>query len=94
MACQQAVLVPEHQALFTFLLTFTMEHSPSWEANRFAISEEIPRILWKPKVHHRIHKCPPPVPILSQFNPVHIPHIQLPNIHLNIILPYTKLYIS
>ena len=26
-----------------------MEQSPSWEGNRFADSQEIPRILWKPK---------------------------------------------
>jgi len=59
---------------FTYLLAQSMEQSPSWEDDRFLTSQEIPCTLWNPKVHYCIHKCPPPVPILSQLDLVHIPH--------------------
>ena len=78
--------------LLTYLLTYSMEQSLSSEANRFSDNQEIPCILWNPKVHCRIYKCPPPVSILSQLDPVHTPTFYSLKIHLNIILP--KQYIT
>jgi len=50
-----------------------MEQSRSWEANWFLVSQEIPCILWNPKVCYHIHKYVPPVPTLSQLDPVDTP---------------------
>jgi hypothetical protein len=40
------------------LRNYSMVQSPSWEANWFAASQKIPRILWNPKVHYCTHKPP------------------------------------
>jgi hypothetical protein len=54
--------------LRTYLLT---ELSPSWGAANCAATQELPSISRNPKVHHRDHKSPPLVPILSQIDPAH-----------------------
>ena len=70
------------------LLTYSKEHSPSWEANRFSASQEISRILRKPKVHYGLYKCRPTGPVLRQTFQSMPPSYLLKN-NLNIILPST-----
>ena len=64
-----------------------MEQSTSWEVNRFSAIQDIPRILWKPKVHHCIYKSQPPVSILSLMSPLHAPKLHFQKVQRNIILP-------
>jgi hypothetical protein len=87
MECSLAYLYIAERYLLNYLLAHSMEHRPSWETRRFSASWEIPRILWNPKVHYRIHKCPPSVPILTQIDPVHAHTSHFLKIHLNIIFP-------
>ena len=64
-----------------------MVQIPSWDANWFAASQEIPCISRNPKIHYRIHKLPPPISILGQPSPVHIPTSHLQEIRPDIIHP-------
>ena len=68
-----------------YLLTYSMVHSPSWEANWFAASQVIPRISQNPKVHYRTKKRPPPLSILGEPHPVHIPTSHFLETNPNII---------
>ena len=64
------------------------QQSPSWEADRFSASQEIP-ILWNLKFHYCIYKSTQPVPILIQINPVHASQSHFLKFHLNCIVPFT-----
>jgi hypothetical protein len=71
-----------------------MDQSPTWENNWSSDSQETTPILWNQKCRHRIHKTPPPVPILCQINTVYTPTSHFLNFHLtsNTIFPSTPGY--
>jgi len=70
-----------------------MEQSPSWEANSHSTSQEIPHLLWNPKIHYSVQKTPPLVLMLRKTNLVHTFHlvsvrsILILSFHLRLDLP-------
>jgi len=69
-----------------YLLTYSMEQNPSWEANRYSDSQEIPLILWNPKIHYCVHKARHmSIPWARSIQSM--PPTYFLNIHINIILP-------
>jgi len=76
--------------LVKHLIIYSMKHSPAWEANRFSASQEIPGILYNPKLQYCIHKCPSSVPLPSHLDPVHPQH---PPSRISIIILYTYLHL-
>jgi hypothetical protein len=82
----------EVACILTYLLTYLLT---PWcrilfeKLMSLSLSKNILLPLWNPKVHHRVHKSPPPDPILSQLNPVRPIGSCLPKVQLNVILPPT-----
>jgi len=58
--------------------TDSTEQSYSLGPDSHSASQEIPRLLWKPKVHFHVHKNPLLDPVLSKMNSV-------PNSHPNFL---------
>jgi hypothetical protein len=74
------------------LITSVMVLSPSSEAAKCAATQELPSIVWKPKIQYHVHESPPLIPILSQINPIHTITFYLRSIlilstHLHLGLP-------
>ena len=72
----------------TYLLTPWCRVLPE-QLTGLQLVKKFPPISRNPKVHYRTHKRTPPVPILGQPDPVHMPTSHLLEIHPNIIHPPT-----
>jgi hypothetical protein len=68
----------------------SMELNPSREAANYADTQEFPKNVWNPKVHYRVHKSLPLVPIMSQTNAVYTAPSYFYTAHFSIIRSSTS----
>jgi hypothetical protein len=64
-----------------------LEQRPSWKANKFSPSQEIPSILWNLKVHYNIYNHLSLFWVTSTQSMPPPPPSHFPKIYFNIILP-------
>jgi hypothetical protein len=74
------------------LFTHSLTKLSTWVVANCVATQELPGILWNPKVHCRVQKSPPLVPILSPINPIHtispyLRSILILSTHLRLGLP-------
>jgi len=69
------------------IITYSIEQNPSWEANQFSASQEIPPILCNQKVHYREFTRVCHLSLFWARSIQYMPQIPCLKFHLNIILP-------
>jgi hypothetical protein len=62
-----------------------MVQSHTLAANSRSASQEMPRLVWNPKVHYRVHKKQPLDPFMSQINSVYTLTVYFSSAHTSII---------
>jgi hypothetical protein len=90
MICSGMTLLSNHGTPSVEDVYVCAHKRPSSGAANCVAIRELPSISWKPKVHCRVHKRPPLVPVLSHINPIHIIRSYLSKINFNIVHPPTS----